>query len=89
MVRFLRHLLRHLPGPLLDIGDGALIHRAQIAAAVEHTAGRAPWPTRAEAQWAVRLAHVASDLPVVGRWLLDRLYDSREARGAPTRDLDS
>ena len=29
VVGFLRHLLRHLPGPLLVIWDGAPIHRAQ------------------------------------------------------------
>jgi transposase len=29
VVDFLRHLLRHLPGPLLVIWDGAPIHRAQ------------------------------------------------------------
>jgi transposase len=29
VVRFLRHLLRHIPGPLLVIWDGAPIHRAQ------------------------------------------------------------
>jgi transposase len=29
VVAFLRHLLRHLPGPLLVIWDGAPIHRAQ------------------------------------------------------------
>ncbi len=29
VVEFLRHLLRHLPGPLLVIWDGAPIHRAQ------------------------------------------------------------
>ena len=28
-VEFLRHLLRHLPGPLLVLWDGAPIHRAQ------------------------------------------------------------
>jgi transposase len=30
MVRFLRHLLRHIPGELLVIWDGAPIHRAQV-----------------------------------------------------------
>jgi hypothetical protein len=29
VVRFLQHLLRHLPGQLLVIWDGASIHRAQ------------------------------------------------------------
>ena len=29
VVRFLKHLLRHLPGPLLVIWDGAPIHRGQ------------------------------------------------------------
>src|SRR4051794_15787005 len=30
MVRFLQHLLRHIPGRLLVIWDGAPIHRAQV-----------------------------------------------------------
>jgi transposase len=30
IVRFLRHLLRHLPGKLLVIWDGSPIHRAQV-----------------------------------------------------------
>ena len=30
MVHFLRHLLRHIPGKLLVIWDGAPIHRAQV-----------------------------------------------------------
>jgi putative transposase len=30
VVRFLRHLLRHLPGKLLVIWDGSPIHRAQV-----------------------------------------------------------
>jgi hypothetical protein len=30
VVAFLRHLLRHRPGPLLVIWDGAPIHRAQL-----------------------------------------------------------
>jgi len=30
IVRFLQHLLRHLPGKLLIIWDGAPIHRAQV-----------------------------------------------------------
>jgi transposase len=30
VVRFLQHLLRQLPGPLLVIWDGAPIHRAQV-----------------------------------------------------------
>lgn len=30
VVRFLRHLLRHIPGPLLVIWDRAPIHRAQV-----------------------------------------------------------
>jgi hypothetical protein len=30
VVRFLRHLLRHIPGKLLVIWDGAPIHRAQV-----------------------------------------------------------
>jgi transposase len=30
VVRFLQHLLRHLPGKLLVIWDGAPIHRAQV-----------------------------------------------------------
>jgi len=29
VVRFLRHLLRHVPGPLLVIWDGSPIHRGQ------------------------------------------------------------
>ena len=29
VVRFLRHLLRHIPGKLLVLWDGAPIHRAQ------------------------------------------------------------
>lgn len=29
IVRFLKHLLRHIPGKLLAIGDGAPIHRGQ------------------------------------------------------------
>jgi hypothetical protein len=29
VVRFLRHLLRHIPGPLLVILDGAPIHRGR------------------------------------------------------------
>ena len=30
VVRFLRHLLRHIPGPLLVIWDGSPIHRGQV-----------------------------------------------------------
>ncbi len=30
VVRFLRHLLRHLPGKLLVLWDGAPIHRCQV-----------------------------------------------------------
>ncbi len=30
VVRFLQHLLRHIPGKLLVIWDGAPIHRAQV-----------------------------------------------------------
>ena len=30
MVRFLKHLLRHLPGKLLVVWDGSPIHRAQV-----------------------------------------------------------
>ena len=30
VVRFLRHLLRHIPGKLLIIWDGSPIHRAQV-----------------------------------------------------------
>jgi transposase len=30
IVRFLRHLLRHVPGKLLVIWDGSPIHRAQV-----------------------------------------------------------
>jgi transposase len=33
VVRFLQHLLRHLPGKLLVIWDGAPIHRAQVVKA--------------------------------------------------------
>lgn len=30
MVRFLQHLLRHIPGKMLIVWDGAPIHRAQV-----------------------------------------------------------
>jgi hypothetical protein len=33
VVRFLRHLLRHLPGPLLVVWDGSPIHRARAVKA--------------------------------------------------------
>jgi len=30
VVRFLKHLMRHIPGPLLIIWDGASIHRSRV-----------------------------------------------------------
>jgi transposase len=62
VVRFLRHLLRHLAGNLLVIWDGSPIHRANVVKAFLAQRG-------AQRRWLERLPGYAPDLnPVEGIW---------------------
>ena len=62
VVRFLRHLLRHLTGKRLVIWDGAPIHRAQVVKAFLAEGG-------AQRLWLEQLPGHAPDLnPVEGIW---------------------
>lgn len=62
VVRFLRHLLRHLPGKLLVSWDGSPIHRCKVVKAFLHAGG-------ATRIWLERLPAYAPDLnPVEGIW---------------------
>lgn len=62
MVRFLKHLLRHIPGKLLIIWDGSPIHRSRVLkgflsdgaarrARLEHLPGYAPGLNPDEGVW--------------------------------------
>jgi transposase len=81
VVGFLRHLLRHVPGKLLVLWDGAPIHRGQAVQEFLATAG--------QRIWLERLPGYAPELnPVEGIWnYLKRrelgnvcCYDQRELR---------
>jgi transposase len=62
VVRFLRHLLRHIPGKLLVIWDGAPIHRSKVVKAFLAEGG-------AERLWLEPLPGYAPELnPVEGIW---------------------
>ena len=62
VVRFLRHLLRHIAGKLLVIWDGSPIHRATVVKAFLAEGG-------AQRLWLERLPGYAPDLnPVEGIW---------------------
>ncbi len=62
VVRFLRHLLRHIPGKLLVIWDGAPIHRSTVVKAFLADGG-------AEQLWLEQLPSYAPELnPVEGIW---------------------
>lgn len=62
VVRFLRHLLRHVSGKLLVIWDGAPIHRSKVVKAFLSEGG-------AERLWLEQLPGYAPDLnPVEGVW---------------------
>ncbi len=62
VVRFLRHLLRHIPGKLLVIWDGAPIHRSKVVKAFLAEGG-------AERLWLEQLPGYAPELnPVEGIW---------------------
>ncbi len=62
VVRFLRHLLRHIPGKLLVIWDGAPIHRSKVVKAFLAEGG-------AERLWLEQLPAYAPELnPVEGVW---------------------
>ncbi len=62
VVRFLRHLLRHIPGKLLIIWDGSPIHRCKVVKAFLHAGG-------ATRSWLERLPAYAPELnPVEGVW---------------------
>jgi transposase len=62
VVDFLRHLLRHVAGPLLVLWDGAPIHRGQAVQEFLQHVG-------AERLWLERLPSYAPDLnPVEGVW---------------------
>lgn len=62
VVRFLRHLLRHIPGKLVVIWDGAPIHRRKVVKAFLAAGG-------AERLWLERLPGYAPELnPVEGIW---------------------
>ena len=62
VVRFLRHLLRHVTGKLLVIWDGSPIHRAKV---VKQFLGTKLW----QRVWLERLPAYAPDLnPVEGIW---------------------
>jgi transposase len=62
IVHFLKHLLRHLPGKLLVIWDGAPIHRSKVVKAFLAEGG-------AERLWLEQLPSYAPELnPVEGIW---------------------
>ena len=62
VVRFLRHLLRHIPGKLLVIWDGSPIHRAKVVKAFLAEGA-------AQRLWLEQLPAYAPDLnPVEGIW---------------------
>ncbi len=62
VVRFLRHLLRHIPGKLLVIWDGAPIHRSKVVKAFLAEGG-------VERVWLEQLPSYAPELnPVEGIW---------------------
>ncbi len=62
VVRFLRHLLRHIQGKLLVIWDGALVHRAQVVKTFLPDGG-------GQRLWLEQLPGYAPDLnPVEGIW---------------------
>jgi len=62
VVRFLRHLLRHIPGKLLVIWDGAPIHRSHVVQEFLAHAG-------AQRLWLEQLPGYAPELnPVEGSW---------------------
>ncbi len=62
VVRFLRHLLRHIPGQLLVIWDGSPIHRCRVVKDFLREGGAARI-------WLERLPAYAPDLnPVEGVW---------------------
>lgn len=62
VVRFLRHLLRHIPGKLLVLWDGAPIHRSKVVKAFLAEGG-------AERLWLEQLPSYAPELnPVEGIW---------------------
>lgn len=62
IVGFLRHLLRHVAGPLLVLWDGASIHRGQAVKEFLQQVGT-------ERLWLERLPSYAPDLnPVEGVW---------------------
>jgi putative transposase len=62
VVRFLRHLLRHIHGKVLVIWDGAPIHRSKVVKAFLAEGG-------AERLWLERLPGYAPELnPVEGIW---------------------
>ncbi len=62
VVRFLRHLLRHIPGQLLVIWDGAPIHRCRVVKDLLREGGAAR-------SWLERLPAYAPELnPVEGVW---------------------
>ena len=62
VVRFLRHLLRHIQGKLLVIWDGAPIHRAQVVKTFLSDGG-------GQRLWLEQLPGYAPDLnPVEGIW---------------------
>ena len=71
VVRFLRHLLQHIPGQLLVIWDGASIHRGEAVKAFLRAGG-------AERLHLERLPGYAPDLnPAEGLW---RLVKRRELK---------
>ena len=62
VVRFLRHVLRHIAGKLLVVWDGAPIHRAKVVTALLAQGG-------AQRVWLEHLPGSAPDLnPVEGIW---------------------
>ncbi len=62
VVRFLKHLLQHLPGKLLVIWDGAPIHRSKVVKQFLADGG-------AERMWLEQLPAYAPELnPVEGIW---------------------
>ncbi len=62
VVRFLRHLLRHIPNKLLVIWDGAPIHRRRVVKAFLAQGG-------AKRLWLEQLPGYAPELnPVAGIW---------------------
>lgn len=78
-MRFLRHLLRHIPGKLLVIWDGASIHRCKLVQAFLAAGGAARL-------WREPLPSYAPDLnPAEGIW---RSLKRVELRNLCCRTLD-